>query len=68
MSVQDDLLNEKNNGKSDEFIKVAPECNEGCSFWNSEAPNEYSFLQNRACGECGNDVKDELMGVEKTSK
>jgi hypothetical protein len=32
---------------------VATECNEMCSFWNSEAQNEYSFLQNRACGDGG---------------
>ncbi|MFA9466607.1 MAG: hypothetical protein ACERKN_20275 [Velocimicrobium sp.] len=51
MSVQDDLLNEKNNAKSDEFIEVAPECNAGCSFWNSEPENEYSFLQNWARGD-----------------
>lgn len=63
MSVQDDLLNEKNNGKSDEFKKVAPECNEGCSFWNSEAPNEYSFLQNRACGDRLLSTKGEYVEI-----
>jgi hypothetical protein len=46
--AEDSSFDEKNITKSDELIEVAPECNEGCSFWNSEAQNECSFLQNYA--------------------
>jgi hypothetical protein len=60
MSVQDDMLNDKEDVLN-RIASEAPECNQMCSFWQDELDDICSSWQDDTCGDRNPVAKPEML-------